>query len=299
LPRVVTAALSARLLPLWPTIAAFRTLPLLLTTIAFLHALPRLTATFGAWTLLGLTAVIGLIAVSILGTLLPLLATVLTGSPLALIGVPIPIFGTSPIIGVAITVLSALPVIGVAITVLSALPVIGIAITILGASPVIGIAVAILGTSPIVGVAISIVRALPIVGVAALVRTLLSSCGARRIITQAALLARTERTRRGHVPLRPDLGARLPNRHLRTEALTTAQVLLTHHDRTPNPRGADQHPRLNLVGPQRAADRSRNEGCWDAGVDGKARPAIADDDGAIDHHGLAEEDRILTFRHHH
>jgi hypothetical protein len=287
-------------------------LPLLLTTIAFLHALPRLTATFGAWTLLGLTAVIGLIAVSILGTLLPLLATVLTGSPLALIGVPIPIFGTSPIIGVAITVLSALPVIGVAITVLSALPVIGIAITILGASPVIGIAVAILGTSPvvgvpiailgappIVGVAISIVRALPIVGVAALVRTLLSSCGARRIITQAALLARTERTRRGHVPLRPDLGARLPNRHLRTEALTTAQVLLTHHDRTPNPRGADQHPRLNLVGPQRAADRSRNEGCWDAGVDGKARPAIADDDGAIDHHGLAEEDRILTFRHHH
>src|SRR5882672_7880447 len=254
LPGLVAAALGALRLPLGPAIAAFRTL-LLLTTISFLRSLlPRNTATFGARTLLGL------VAVTIFGTLLLLLAPALTGGPLALIGVAIAILGTLTLVGIP---------------------------------------VAILGALPLVGIPIAIPSALTVITVTAIGRTLLSSRGARRIITQAALLARAERTRRGYVPLRPDLGARLPNCHLRTEALTTAQVLLAHHDRAPNPGGAGQDARLNLIGPQRPADRSRNVGCRDPGVHGKARPSITDDDRAVDHHGLAEEDRILTFRHDH
>jgi hypothetical protein len=85
---------------------------------------------------------------------------------------------------------------------------------------------------------------------------------------------------------------------LRPEALT-AQVLLAHDDRTPDLGCAREHARLNLVGPQRPADGSRNERCGDPRVHGKARPAVADDYGAVHHHGLAEEDRILTFRHDH
>src|SRR5689334_2599175 len=48
LPGLVVAALSAPLLRLGAAIAAFRTLPLLLTTIGVLCSLPRLTATFSA-----------------------------------------------------------------------------------------------------------------------------------------------------------------------------------------------------------------------------------------------------------
>jgi hypothetical protein len=183
--------------------------------------LPRLTATLGARTLLGL------IAVTVLGTLLLLLAA--TGGPLALIGVAIAILG------------AALTLVGVPITIL------GTALTL------VGVPVAILRTLPLVGVPITILGALTIVTVTAIGRALLRSCSTRWIVAQAALLARTERTRRGYVPLRPDLGARLPNGRLRTEALTT-QVLLAHHDRTPNPGGANQHARLNLIGPQRSAD---------------------------------------------
>src|SRR5882672_1556382 len=267
LPGLVAAALGALRLPLGPAIAAFRTL-LLLTTMSFLRSLlPRITATFGARTLLGL------VAVTIFGTLLLLLAPALTGGPLALIGVAIAILGTLPLVGVPVAIL--------------------------GAPALIGIPIAILRTLTLVGIPIAIPSALTVITVTAIGRTLLSSRGARRIITQAALLARAERTRRGYVPLRPDLGARLPNCHLRTEALTTAQVLLAHHDRAPNPGGAGQDARLNLIGPQRPADRSRNVGCRDPGVHGKARPSITDDDRAVDHHGLAEEDRILTFRHDH
>src|SRR5262249_9078448 len=139
----------------------------------------------------------------------------------------------------------------------------------------------------------------PIVGVTTLDRTtLLSSCGPRRIVTKAAPLARAKRARRGHVLRRPDLVACLPNGDLRTEALA-AQVLLAHHDRTPNPGGASQYMRLNLVGPQRPTDRSRNVGCRNAGVHGKAWPTIADDHSAIDQYGLTEKGRILTFRHDH
>jgi hypothetical protein len=112
---------------------------------------------------------------------------------------------------------------------------IGVAIAILSALTLVGVAVAVLGALPLVAVAV--LRTLPIVGVTALVRALLSPRGARRIVAETTLLARTKRARRGYVPLRPDLGAGLPNRRLRTEALST-QVLLAHHDRTANPGSA-------------------------------------------------------------
>jgi hypothetical protein len=291
-PRLVAAAFGAPLLRLRPTIAAFRTLPLLLSTISFLRSLPRLTATFGA------RALLWLIAVAVLGTLLPVLAPTSTRGPLALIGVAIAILSALTLVGVPVTLLRTLAIIGVAVAILGTSPLIGVAVAVLGTLPIVGVAVAILGTSPIVGVAIAVLGALLLIGVAALVWALLSARGARRIVAEAALLARTKRARRRHVPLRPDLGARLPNRRLRTEALTT-QILLAHHDRTANPGCGGEHARLNLIGTQRPADRGRNVGCRDPGVHGKARPAIADDYGAIDHHGLAEEDRILTFRHDH
>jgi hypothetical protein len=198
------------------------------------------------------------------------------------------------------------------IAAINALLVLIVASTALGSGPLLATIAAIntllvlvvastaLGSGPLLATIAAINTLLVlIVASTALRRSLLRSRGARRIITQAALLARTERTRRGYVPLRPDLGARLPNCHLRTEALTTAQVLFADHDCTPNPGGADQHARLNLVGAQWPADRGRNVGCRDPRVHGKVRSAITDDHGAIDHHGFTEEDRIFTFRHDH
>jgi len=193
-------------------------LPLLLTEIAFLHSLPRLTATFSARTL-GRIAVVGLIAVTILGTLLPLLGATSPRDPLALIGVAIAILSALPLVGIAVTILGALTVIGVAVAILGATPIVGVAVAILGTSTVIGVAVAILGTSTVIGVAVAILGASTIisvaiavlgtsaiVGVAALVWALFSPRGAWRIVAQAALLARAKRTRRRYVPLWPDLG---------------------------------------------------------------------------------------------
>jgi hypothetical protein len=225
-------------------------LPLLLTTISFLRSLlPRLTATLGAWTLLGL------IAVTVLGALLLLLAAfTTTGGSLALVGIAIAVLRALLLLLAAITTAGgSLALIGVAIAILGTATLIGVAVAILGALPLIGIAVAVRRTLPLVGVSITILGALTVVTVTALGRALLGSCSPRRVVTQAALLARAKRTRRGHVPLRPDLGARLPNRRLRSEALT-AQVLLAHHDGTSNSGGAHQHARLNVVGAQRPAD---------------------------------------------
>lgn len=243
-------------------------MPLRLTTISLLHSpLPRLTAALGARTLLGL------ITVAVLGTLLPLLAPASTGGSLALIGV--------------------------AIAILSALTLVGVPVAILGTSPLIGIPIAVLSALPFVGVAVAIRSALPFVGAAALGRTtLLSARGARRIVTQAALLARTKRTRRGHVARRPDLGASLAHSRLPAEALT-AQVLLAHHLCTPDLGSASQYVRPNIVRPDRPANPGRNVGCRDARVYSKARPAVAHDHRAVDHHRLTEEDRILTLRHDH
>jgi hypothetical protein len=209
---------------------------------------------------LGARTLLGPIAVAVLGTLLPLLTPASTGGSLALIGV-------------AIAILSALTLVGVP--------------------------VAILGTSPLIGIAIAVLSALPFVGAAALGRTtLLSARGARRIVTQAALLARTKRTRRGDVARRPDLGASLAHSRLPAEALT-AQVLLAHHLCTPDLGSASQYVRPNIVRPDRPANPGRNVGCRDARVHSKARPAVAHDHRAVDHHRLTEEDRILTLRHDH
>jgi hypothetical protein len=182
-------------------------LPLRLRAISFLHPLPlRLAATFSArtWRRIAVT-----ILVTILGTLLPVLRPTSTCGSGALIGIPIAILG-------------ALSLVGVAIAIRGTPSIVGVAIAILGTSPIVGVAVTFLGTLSIVGVAVTILGTLSIVGVATLGRTtLLASCSARWIVTKPAPLARTKRTRRGYIPLRPDLGAGLPNRNLRMEAWAT------------------------------------------------------------------------------
>jgi hypothetical protein len=148
---------------------------LLLTTIPFLRSLPRLTATFGARTLLRL------IAVAILGALLPFLTPASTGGPLAIVGVAIAILCALPLIGIAVTVLRTLTLVGVPIALLGTLPLIGIAVAVFGALPLIGIAAAVLRALPIVPIAI--LGALTVVTVTAIGRALLRSCSTRRVVT--------------------------------------------------------------------------------------------------------------------